>query len=166
MALVILGVDPGMEGGIAVRTDDELILFKMPLWADSIDFEQVSIFLRPWARRIMKGYLELQSIRPMQAGQFKIGRNFGNLEATIRMLDIPLNVIRPDVWSAAYDHGVTVKGDKARYPLIKKARAKIAIRVYPGISFLASEKSTVPHSGLVDAALIADYGWNLTKGRQ
>lgn len=38
-----------------------------------------------------------------------------------------------------------------------RALAK-ALQLWPGETFLASERCRVPHDGMIDAALIAEYG--------
>lgn len=148
-----------MTGGLTIRFDDAVILEVMPVKDGLVDVNELERILRPYAPEITRAYLEAASIRPMQAGQFKVGRNFGRVEATLEYLVISTTVVRPQDWSKHYDHGVTVQGKDKRYAAIKKARMKIAQSIYPGISFLATERSSVPHDGLVDSALLADYGW-------
>lgn len=157
--MMILGVDPGLQGGIAIREDDSVILEVMPLLNGTIDVLELGRILQPFACQIQRCYLEASSLRPMQSGQFQIGRGYGRIEAVLDMLKIPTTTIRPQEWSKAYDHGASAKDKHERYKQIKVARKKIAERVYPGINFLATQRSTVSHEGLVDAALIADWGF-------
>ena len=164
--MLVMGLDPGLQGGICIRDDESVILEVMPVKDDLIDIQELHRIIRPYAHEITRVFLEMASIRPMQAGQFKIGRGFGRIESVLSYLQLPVTIVMPQDWSKIYDHGVTEKNKSKRYGLIKKARAKIVQKIYPGINFLATNESRVSHSGLVDAALLADFGWNILKPRR
>lgn len=164
--MLVLGVDPGMSGAICLRDDESVILEVMPIKDGNVDIEGLHQLLRAYSNQVTRAFLEMASLRRGQQGQFKIGRNFGRIESVLEYLKIPTAIIRPQEWSKKYAHGVTEKDKTKRYRLIKKSRRKIAERIYPGINFLASEKSSIPHDGLVDSALISDYGWNILKPRR
>ena len=161
--MMIVGIDPGMTGGIAIRESGGIILEPMPIRDEFIWLEDLQHILWPHRHSIVMTYLEMQSIRPMQSGQFKIGRSFGQIEALLRLLMIPVTIVRPQEWSPKYDHQVVEKVLSKRYALIKKARAKIAQELYPGIDMKRTPQCKGPDSGLVDALLIADFGWHKHK---
>lgn len=162
--MIVLGIDPGLEGGLAIREGDGVILEPMPVKDGSLDLDDIYHFLHPYARAVTKSYLEMQSLRPMQSGQFKIGRGFGQLETILWSLRIPTVIVEPKDWSKHYPHGVEERDLKKRKPMIKKARSEIASRLYPGIDLRRTNKCKVPDEGLVDALLIADFGWKQMKG--
>jgi hypothetical protein len=161
--MMILGVDPGMEGAVCILDDDSVILEVMPTKDGLIDVVELGHILRPYAPMITKAYLEGASLRPMQQGQFKIGQNFGRIQAVLEYMGIWALTVRPQDWSKDYDHGVVEKDKKKRYGLIKKARARIAQGLFPEINLMATTGSYVPHDGLVDALLIANWGWSIHK---
>lgn len=162
--MLVLGIDPGMEGGLALRFSDGLILEPMPVKDGALDLDDICHILFPYADTITRAYLELQSLRPMQSGQFKIGRNFGQLEAILWSLKIPTEIVKPQDWSKHYPHGVEERDTKKRQPMIKKARALIASRLFPGIDLQRNKQCRTPDEGLVDALLIADFGMKKLKG--
>jgi hypothetical protein len=161
MSHTVLGVDPGIRGGLAVLYPDGLTIEPMPRTADGdMDLGALSRILGYYAPEITRAYVEMATMRAGNAMQstFKVARNFGRIEAVLHLLNIRFEIVHSTTWSAAYPHGVTEKDPAKRSKLIKRRRADIAAQLYPGISLTQNEKSTVPHDGMVDALLIADYG--------
>lgn len=162
---MVMGIDPGKQGAFAVLDGDSVIVEPMPLTEDgALDLYEIARLFRYYANELTHAYLELQSIRPMQAGQFQVGRGFGNLEGMLSCLRMSYTVLKPQDWSRFYEHGVNEKNIKKRYPLIKKARREIVARLYPGIDLRKSADCRVAHEGMVDALLIADYGMKIKRG--
>ena len=137
---MILGIDPGVSGGVALVSADTAMAWKMPetlhdTWA---------LFrgLAAGRQTITKGYIERVGAMPGQgvSSTFKFGRNVGQLEAFLAAAGIPFEYVSPAVWQRAL--GCLSKGDK------NKTKA-MAQRLFPGLR--------ITHA-LADALLIAEYG--------
>lgn len=162
MPKTILGIDPGKEGGFAVLDGDSVIVEPMPLTDDGdLDVPELHRLIAYYAPSVSRCYLEMASMRPNQSGQFLIGRNFGKLEAVLVLAGVKFELVQPQTWSAHYPHGVTETDRAKRYKAIKAARRRIVAGLYPGIDLKKTARSTTDHEGMVDALLIADYGFRI-----
>lgn len=157
---MILGIDPGRSGAFAFREKDGITLEIMPTNEHGIDWDEVFNILSHYRYHITRCYLEQASIRPGQASQATTIRNGAVLEGILISLKIPYSMIRPSDWSVMYDHGVKEKNKEKRKRLIKIARRSIAANLYPDIDLRKSSRSKIADEGIVDAILIADYGFN------
>lgn len=162
----ILGIDPGKEGGFAILDGDSVIVEPMPQLNDEIDVAELVRLLAHYAPQVTACYLENVPIIPKNGSvaHFKLGRSMGMLEGILHALDVPIHLVKPMTWTKAYDHGSLPDGKvdrNARERAIKVARREIVARLFPGINLLKTERSSVPHEGMVDALLIAKYGFDL-----
>ena len=82
---------------------------------------------------------------------FQFGLGKGILMGLVQALGHRYTLVNPKAWQKIAWEGVTKQKDTKQTSLIA------AKRLFPGESFLATERSRVPHDGLVDAALIAYY---------
>lgn len=167
MSRSVIGIDPGNEGALAFLDEESVILEPMPLRPDGKpDLVELSRLLAHYAPQATRVYLEVPGIRPRQSPQTTAPqwRTFGRIEGVLAVLRAPVFLIRPEVWSKEYSHGVTEKDKHKRYQAIKKARREIAAKLYPGIDLRKNDKSAVPHGGIVDALLLADYGMRQLRG--
>lgn len=64
--------------------------------------------------------------------------------------EIPVTEVLPQAWKKVMLNGMD-KSDK-------KSSIIRATQLLPGFSFLATERSTVPHDGMAESFLIAEYG--------
>jgi crossover junction endodeoxyribonuclease RuvC len=150
----ILGVDPGLSGGLAIVTEDGLIAEPMPVVGGEIDLAGLTRWLRANQGIIEMAYIEKVSAMPKQgvSSTFKFGDGFGSVKGVLAALGIPFELVTPQKWGKVMHAGV--KPD-----LPSKARSQLAAsRIFPKFNFLATERSRVPHEGMVEAALIAEYG--------
>jgi len=82
---------------------------------------------------------------------FTTGYGFGVLMGMLACIDITTNLVHPKTWQAAFF--------KREIGKTTKEQALEVIKVlFPNVDLYSSERSTVPHSGIVDAILIAEYG--------
>ena len=146
---IVLGVDPGANGGIAwIDYNGKACVEKMPdslqdLWeliCDITSYPKSSIDGRNY-----KAYIEQVASSPQMGvvSAFSFGRGYGNLEMALTAAGIPFERVRPQVWQKALN--CLTGGSKN----ITKARAQ---ELFPNI------KCT--HS-VSDALLIAEYGRRL-----
>jgi hypothetical protein len=147
----IIGIDPGVNGGIAWITDGKPCVEKMPdtlqdLWDLLCDIKQGQ-GLSPGLRLSVavegcKAYIEQVHSSPQMGvkSAFTFGQGYGRLEMALTAAGIPFERVRPQVWQKALQ--CLTKGDKN----VSKRRAQ---ELYPQIK--------ITHA-TADALLIATYG--------
>ena len=149
----ILGVDPGIYGGLAivVLTDGAA----PALLVDARDIpvvglkakERIDVLgLRTWilARQPQHAVIERAQAMPKQGASsgFKYGRAVGALEAVIACCEIPLTIIEPSAWKKF--HGLRGKD--------KELSRQRALQLFPAAHALLARKKD---HGRAEAALIA-----------
>lgn len=154
---MVIGVDPGITGGVVALSDDGKILEKytMPSVAGLIDIAAFADLFREFT----KGYavhvfMEQAQSFPKQgvASSFNYGRGFGNLEGVLGALRIARTLVRPHVWTKVIHAGLQKE-------LPAKEKSKLALtRLFPDVDLRASERCRKQHEGMMDALLIAEYG--------
>ena len=155
---MICGIDPGANGGIAFLDKGKVVdLFIMPVSDGELDLSKLrKILSDPRPKHV---YLEhVHAIYGCGAGStFKFGRIFGKTEATVGVLGIPYTLVYPKKWQSLCHGGLDRK-------MSAKERSLIAAsNIFPGTDFRKSTRARKPHDGLVDAALIAYYGYENEK---
>ena len=166
-----IGIDPGLQGGIAIITGDKINIFKMPLIAKGeIDIENIFHILSAYdeVNKVHVCIEDVHSIFGASAGSnFTFGFGCGQLDAVIKCCSLPFTKVPPKIWQKEMWSGVkpvlitTGKKDKKGMPKYKidtKATSLIAAkRLFPKINFLPTERCTKEHDGMIDAILIAQY---------
>jgi crossover junction endodeoxyribonuclease RuvC len=161
----ILGVDPGIRGGLPIVIADAN--GAAPQLVDAIDIpvtgvgakERISpIALQEWLLRHgpQHAFIERTGVMPKQgvASGFKYGRAVGAIEAVIACCAIPLTIIEPSTWKKFHQ----LRGDK-------EASRQRALQLFPTAHALLARKKD---HGRAEAALIALYGlqqFNRTSAR-
>ena len=147
----ILGIDPGISGGLAIVDID----IDSTVLGDAIDIpitgtnakQRVDVLaVRDWilAHQPRHALIERAGVMPGQgiSSGFKYGRAVGALEAAIALCEIPLTIIEPAVWKRR--HGL--------YGADKEMSRQRALMLFPsGHRLLARKKD----HGRSEAALIA-----------
>jgi crossover junction endodeoxyribonuclease RuvC len=151
----IVGVDPGVRGGLAVITVDD---GAAPRLIDAIDIpvtgtgakERVdAIALRAWiaTHKPQHAYIERAQAMPKQgvSSGFKYGRAVGAIEATLACCEIPMTLIEPSAWKKFHHlRGRDKEGGRQR-----------ALQLFPAQHTLLALKRW---HGRAESALIALYG--------
>lgn len=167
--MMILGIDPGKQGGFALISDDEVSVFAMPLDKEG-DYSRRTLadWFHQYYHKINHCYIEMAAMRRGNSAKsgFVVGRGFGMLEGILNSFHVPYTIVYSQTWSKRYPHGVTEVDKDKRYKMIKQARAIIAKILYPEMDLRKSSRSTNLHDGIVDALLIADYGWHINKNSE
>lgn len=150
---MFIGVDIGAKGAIcALNKEGQIITLEvMPLIDKELNLKSLfSIFHNHRGAFVV---LEKVSAMPKNGAvsMFKFGRTYGQTEALVSACGISYELARPAVWQKVMHEGIEKKID------VKKRSLMAAQRLFPNESFLATSRSKVPHDGLVDAALIAEY---------
>jgi len=139
-----IGIDPGINGGIAILgIKGYAQAYKMPstsrdLWELIQEIKMAADF----ENHQISATLESVSSSPQMGvkSAFTFGNGFGHLEMALTAAGIPFERVRPQVWQKAM--GCMTRGDKN----VSKRRAQ---ELFPSIK--------VTHA-IADALLIASYG--------
>lgn len=149
--ITILGVDPGATGGIcAIRSGRIHTMFVMP--------ESLAVLrqlLGVFDPASTHTFLEKAQSFPKQgiASAFNYGTHYGELRGTFSAMHLRITLVPPGVWAKSMHSGAS--GDFAKAKSLEVAR-----RLFPGETFIPpNTRGKKPHMGLVDATLIALYGW-------
>jgi crossover junction endodeoxyribonuclease RuvC len=148
----ILGVDPGIHGGLAVV---EINNDAAPQIVDMIDIPTTGIkakeradvlAIRTWIQTHQpdRAVIERAQAMPKQGASsgFKYGRAVGAIEAVIACCSIPMTIVEPSVWKKAYRlHGGDKEGARQR-----------ALQLFPAAHALLARKKDHQRA---EAALIA-----------
>jgi crossover junction endodeoxyribonuclease RuvC len=154
----ILGIDPGIKGGLAIITVDDCAA---PRLIDAIDIpvtgtgakERVdAIAIRAWivSHKPQHAYIERAQAMPKQGASsgFKYGRAIGAIEAMLAGCEIPMTVVEPSVWKKYHRlRGGDKEGGRQR-----------ALQLFPAAHALLARRKD---HGRAEASLIALYGAHL-----
>ncbi|MDD2657775.1 MAG: hypothetical protein PHD04_03920 [Candidatus Pacebacteria bacterium] len=135
---VVVGIDPGINGGIAFHFQTGNIeAYKMPETE-----RDISDLLESTGEDSPIVFLESVHSMPGQgvSSSFKFGRNYGLLRGIVIALHYPLHDVSPQKWQRALS--CLSKGDKN----VTKAKAQ---QLFPNLK--------ITHS-IADAVLISYYG--------
>lgn len=151
MGRLVIGIDPGSLGGIAVLGDDGSVVSvsKMPQTP-----QDILEYLRRWCGTEMFGssvvcYMEkVGTGMPGQSSKATatFARHCGHLEMALLSLGIKTNEVTPQKWQKAYQLGRSSEYSKTEWKNRLKALAQ---QLFP------REKVTLM---VADALLIAEYG--------
>jgi crossover junction endodeoxyribonuclease RuvC len=151
----ILGIDPGIHGGLAIV---DIVDGAAPQLLDAIDIPTVGVkakervdahAVRAWieTQRPDHAAIERAGSMPRQgvASTFKYGRATGSIEATVALCNIPYTLVEPAVW----------KRRLGLYGSDKETSRQRALMIFPAAHLLLARK--MDH-GRAEAALIALAG--------
>src|SRR5262245_47259039 len=150
----VLGVDPGIRGGLAIV---EFNGSTAPQLIDAVDIpvtgvgakERVdALALRTWIQTYQPDHalIERGQAMPKQGASsgFKYGRACGPLEAAIALVGIPMTIIEPTAWKKFH----SLRGGE------KEASRQRALMLFPTAHAMLARK--MDH-GRAEATLIALY---------
>lgn len=144
----LAGIDPGIHGGIAIIDSCGQV--------EEVNLLQ-NVVPKTWLleRKIKLVYIEQCQSFPGQgiASAFNYGREYGYLLGTLAGSGVLTRLVRPGEWTKKI-HKIYVSQGEA-----KDKSLLVAKHIWPETSFLATARSKKPHDGLIDAALIAYFGW-------
>lgn len=145
--MIIIGIDPGLAGGIAIFNKNKNEALSFTTMADvCLRFD----YLRSqMSMQVIKAYIEEPPVFFKGAGgglasQAKLHRNFGQYEGILIGLGIPFETVSPQKWQKGLS-GLAKLTGKDR----KKALHNLAVQRYPQLK---------PTLKTCDAILIAEYG--------
>ena len=160
----VLGVDPGLSGGVAILGAKGSLLDAQPFPTktvnrktriDGVALAAMIDLMCPRGRTL--AFVENVSSRPRQAGQFQFGVNTGLVHGILYALGVSFELVAPAVWKSIY--GIKRSEDETKSDMKTEAR-RVASAVFP----LQAEKfKRVRDDGVAEAALIALYGLKKTR---
>jgi hypothetical protein len=171
---VSVGIDIGADGALAIVKDGKLVKYcKIHKTAKALD---MFIMIEDIMSYILEGDVihvvieDLHSVFGSSAkSNFSFGLNNGLIIGALQAIQLPYTKVAPKKWQKEMWEGVRPvmvsagKGKKnkdgsPKYKVDTKSTSlQAAKRIFPTESFLASERSKVPHDGIVDAVLMAVY---------
>ncbi len=144
---IIMGIDPGKLGGIAVRD-----VFAEKVWAIKMPETERDVwdFIRPIKADSDEIFAYIEHVHSMPgqgvSSMFKFGMNYGMLRAFLIAAGIPFEKVSPGVWQRGMR--CLSGGDKN----VTKARAQ---ELFPELKIIHAT---------ADALLIMEYGRRKQKG--
>jgi hypothetical protein len=150
----VLGIDPGLGGGMVILNGRKEILSKLPFKKNkngNLDCIEVHEFLQN--KTIDYVYLEkVHALPNVGAGSsFKFGLAFGQIQAVLDLNLLAYKLVSPKRWQSTL-------AEKRRDLSPKKRALLNALKEFPECDLRKSSRARVWHDGLVDAALIALHG--------
>lgn len=154
---LIAGMDPGLDGAIALFGPDHLTISDMPTHTivtnqkprRQLDLHALASFFDLYGPSIKMACIEEPSSMPTDGviQAFKFGFNCAVLQALTVANSIPMRLVRPSTWKAQM--GLTGDKDMSR---------RLASQIMPQFCKLWPLKK---HDGRAEAALLAVYGSRL-----
>lgn len=147
-ALCVLGIDPGLRGGVAYLGSTTLC-YPLEIAGGEVDIRAFARLVRVLHPDLV--VIEKSGAMPKQGvvSTFSFGKTCGRLEGAIMALGFRLELVTPQAWKRSVLAG-TAK-DKA-------AAIAYCCRAFPSVSLLRSERSKKLDDGMADALCIAEYG--------
>ena len=162
MTTHILGIDPGLSGGLVLLNKQTRELTTTPMLTlkrkdkTVLAYTELAYFFNCYASLIHHAYIEQVSSRPRQAGVLLMGMNVGIIHGLMYAYDIPFTVVSPKDWKF---HFALKRLDESYRDKKNDSRA-LAAKLFPNH---AKAFSRVKDDGVAEAALIALYGLNKGK---
>ena len=153
--MIIIGIDPGLSGGIAVLDNNKVLeLFDMPVMADGkknkkqLNSAVLAKLIKESTLNTSESAVIVEQVNAMPGqgvtSMFNFGQTFGAIKGICATLELPIFFVRPSKW-------------KKHFELInssKDASRTKAIEMYPHLAEKLSKKKDVNKS---DAILIARF---------
>jgi hypothetical protein len=176
--MIYLGIDPGKsKGAIAYfsvlgsgRVVDSSKAF--PKIGKEFDIHAFDKIIKRIMKKSEKSHFVLEDVGIMRlvskSANCWLLHNKGQIEGILAANGCAYTLVTPKVWQAEMFQGVkkqrkaSTKKKKDGTPALgehetKKTALLACKRLYPDINLLATERSSVPHDGIVDAVLMAGY---------
>ena len=157
----IIGIDPGLSGGIAILDDLKIYdIFDMPIMSEGkknknqLNSAQLVNIINKHVLRKENTFVIVEQVSAMPGqgvtSMFNFGQTFGSIKGICAALGLPIFYVRPAKW-------------KKHYNLInsqKDASRTRAIEIFP---YFSSQLSKKKDSNKADAILIANFYYETYK---
>jgi len=158
--MIYIGIDNGLTGGLVALSDHPgvapIATMRMPLQGKGKGNEVGSWHIWQWLSCWRPSDFTVLLETP---GKHSPGVNalcsmwdsYGSVRSLLETRELRHFRIAPQTWQKEM-LGSCPKGETKKFALA------VATRLWPSETWLATSRSSKPHEGLVDAALIAEYG--------
>lgn len=173
----VIGIDPGVKGGITVLKNRKIIeCIPMPTF-DHDTGKKSKKLKKPIIKKYVDGkkLIELISQHPeseifleqihaifgQSAGSgFAMGEGYGIIQGIIRGLGRSYYLTRSKLWQSEVwiDSDIVKEANNPKKTDTKATSLNAATRLFPDQDFLSGPRKRVPHDGMFDSSLIAYYG--------
>ena len=151
----IIGIDPGLSGGIAVLDDLKIYdIFDMPIMSEGkknknqLNSAQLVNIINKHVLKKENTFVIVEQVSAMPGqgvtSMFNFGQTFGSIKGICAALGLPIFYVRPAKWKKHFE---LINSSK------DASRTKV-IEMYPSISSRLAKKKDVNKA---DAILIARY---------
>ena len=151
----IIGIDPGLSGGIAILDDLKIYdIFDMPIMSEGkknknqLNSAQLVNIINKHVLRKENTFVIVEQVSAMPGqgvtSMFNFGQTFGSIKGICAALGLPIFYVRPAKWKKHFE---LINSSK------DASRTKV-IEMYPSISSRLAKKKDVNKA---DAILIARY---------
>ena len=151
----IIGIDPGLSGGIAILDDLKIFdMFDMPIMSEGkknknqLNSAQLVNIIKKHTLSNGDTFVIVEQVNAMPGqgvtSMFNFGQTFGSIKGICAALGLPIFYVRPAKWKKHFE---LINSSK------DASRTKV-IEMYPSISDRLSKKKDVNKA---DAILIARY---------
>ena len=158
----IIGIDPGLSGGIAVLDDLKIYdIFDMPIMSEGkknknqLNSAQLVNIINEHVLKNEDTFVIVEQVSAMPGqgvtSMFNFGQTFGSIKGICAALKLPIFYVRPAKWKKHFE---LINSSK------DSSRTKV-IEMYPSLSSQLSKKKDVNKS---DAVLIARF-YNETRSK-
>jgi crossover junction endodeoxyribonuclease RuvC len=149
-----VGIDPGLDGAVAVISGEEIEIFDTPTYNDGkrrrIDAAGCSVILSGICYKGLP-FVSIEKSQPMpkngSIGCFSLGYSFGVWIGVLSSRGIPYELVTPQSWKKALMPGMPKEKDASRVA---------CDRLWPGQR--ENWWSLKKHHGRADALLLAEFG--------
>ena len=162
MTPLILGIDPGVSGGIAfldparpLDAPDVASVYTMPTiraargtTALDVNVEKLAKLIKCTLNGVSLAFVEQVTSRPRQAGQFAFGVNYGRVLGMLEALGIPTTHVAPSKWKQE----LGLRGED------KSMSVALAAELFPALRSQFFGLRGAGLDGRAEALLIAYYG--------
>jgi hypothetical protein len=167
---IVAAIDPGLSGGLCVLNSEREILELevMPIINKEIDTHKLSDMIFEFKNTYSIDFfiLEKAMVMPYQSAQSGLttGKGYGILLGLMASLRLSYREVAPQTWTKMLKPVKKPLNAKKGHvtKAIKERNIQEAVKMYPNVCLLGSERSKVPHLGKVDALLLAHYGLSQT----
>ena len=153
--MIIIGIDPGLSGAIAVLEDNKVLnLFDMPVMSEGkknkrqLNSAQLVNIIRGNTVHEDEVVVIVEQVNAMPGqgvtSMFNFGQTFGAIKGVCAALNLPIFFVRPSKWKKYFEL-INASKDSSRTKVIE---------MYPSLSNQLSKKKDVNKS---DAILIARF---------
>lgn len=158
-----IGIDIGKKGAYYILGEDgsQIDRGAMPMIKKEVDWHEFNRIMSPYEG--FDGMVVFEKLGVIFGSSkktaFSMGYQAGSIEMVCIANTIRYTMVQAKKWQAEMFDGQTKifkTGSKTKIDT-KGMALQCAKRLFPSVNLLMTDKSTVPHDGLVDALLMAEY---------